>query len=154
MAKVKMAKGRSKKLEIQLRQNNMNVWQQYKLNRAVMIKLDEIGLPGLWIKAIPNSAFESATINSVDKNPNDEEKGNEYFKLWVIDWNLPDNNDPPGILPIPSKSDAYLGIVPLEVTIFVAKKINEVDQERLAIPLANVNPSSPPSAATAPAQSG
>jgi hypothetical protein len=147
-----MTKGRSKKLAIQLRQNNMDVWEQYKQSRAITIKLDELGLPDLWIKAIPNSAFESPTINKIDAIKGDEEKGQEYIKLWVIGWNLPNRDGTP--LPIPSKSDVYLDVVPLEVQMFLVKKVTETDQERLNIPLANVNPSLPPSVAAAPAPIG
>jgi hypothetical protein len=149
-----MAKGRSKKLAIQLRQNNMTVWNDYKQGRAIKIELDSIGLAGLWVKAIPNSAYESPVINKIDKIEDGEKKGDEFFKLWIIEWNLPDNNTPSNILPLPSQSDAYAAVLPLEVTVFIAKKINEIDTERLGIPLPNASPSLPPSVATAPAPTG
>ncbi len=149
-----MSKGRSKKPEIWFRQNNMSVWSDYKLSRAIRVELDEIGLKGLWVKALPSSAFESARITSIDELENDEAKGNEFMKLWIIDWNLPSAEDPNRILPLPSVSNEYDSVMPLEVKMFIVNKINDVDKERLNIPLPSETPSSPPSASTAPARSG
>ncbi len=147
-----MAKGRSQKPEIWLRQNDMNVWEQYKASRAITVKLDELGLVGLWIKAIPNSAFEPATITDIDKEKDDQLKGQAYIKLWVLDWNLPgrDGNK----LPLPKDSDEWASVMPLEVQMLLVREITKVDKERLEVPLANATPSSPPPAATDKGQSG
>jgi len=112
----------------------MSRWSDYRETRKVKFTFEEFGLDDLWVEVMPIATYGSHEMQRVAEFP-EEEQHIEMFKLWIEDWNFPEEESD-DILPIPREDEEnrWMSIVPQEIQVNLITQIGAIEEERMNVP--------------------
>jgi len=99
------------------------MWKQFVERMKFRIELDEFGLKGKWVEALPVQALPYATIRSLPDNPEDDSSFLDLLKQTIIDWNLEDPETGEK-LPIPKEDENSILKLPAILVNHITDKLS------------------------------
>ena len=113
-------------------------WDLYFRKATVQFNLAELGCPDFWVKMRRLDTLPyGRTKRYIEGELSPQEalaETEELLKELIVEWNLPDFENPEQALPLPSEDPSVLEKLPSEFVAFFQKKLQETSQLASMVP--------------------